>query len=78
VDLVVRHYDKVGVLATVLGIIRKEGVNVEEMSNTIFQGAKAAVAVIRLGSAPSEALVAEIEALKDQVIQVEAKQVTAG
>ena len=78
VELVVRHYDKVGVLASVLGIIRQYGVNIEEMSNTIFQGAKAAVAIIRLGSWPSDALVQEIEALRDQIIQVEAKRVGPG
>jgi D-3-phosphoglycerate dehydrogenase / 2-oxoglutarate reductase len=74
-QLVVRHYDKVGVLASVLGIIRNYEVNVEDMTNTIFQGAKAAVAVIRLGSEPSPQLIAEIAGLKDQIIQVEAKTV---
>ncbi len=73
VRLIVRHYDKVGVLAAVLGIVRKYGVNVEDMTNTIFAGAKAAVAVIRLSSEPPADLVAEIAALEDQVIQVELK-----
>ncbi len=72
-QLIVRHYDKVGVLASVLGIIRNHGVNVEEMSNTIFEGAKTAVAVLRLSVAASAAMVGEIAALRDQVIFVEAK-----
>jgi D-3-phosphoglycerate dehydrogenase len=72
-QLIVRHYDKVGVLASVLGIIRNHGVNVEEMSNTIFEGAKTAVAVLRLSVAASPKMVEEISALKDQVIFVEAK-----
>jgi D-3-phosphoglycerate dehydrogenase len=75
-ELVVRHYDKVGVLAQVLGIIRKYGINVAEMTNTIFQGEKAAVAVIRIGSEPSAELVAEIAALDDLIIQIEAKKIT--
>ena len=46
-------------LASVLGVIKQYGLNVEEMSNTIFAGAKAAVATIRLGGdAPSELLTA--------------------
>jgi len=75
-ELVVRHYDKVGVLAQVLGIIRKYGINVAEMNNTIFQGQKAAVAAIRIGSEPPKALLDEIGALDELVIQVEAKRLT--
>jgi D-3-phosphoglycerate dehydrogenase len=71
--LIVRHFDKVGVLATVLGVIRNHGVNVEEMSNTIFEGAKTAVAVLRLAVPAAPALVEEIAGLTDQVIHVEAK-----
>lgn len=72
-ELVIRHYDKVGVLAQVLGIIRKYGINVADMTNTIFQGSKAAVAAIRIAEPPSPELLAEIGGLTDMVIQVEAK-----
>jgi D-3-phosphoglycerate dehydrogenase len=72
-QLIVRHYDKVGVLANVLGIIRNHGINVEEMNNTIFQGQKAAIAVLRLSVAASKSLVDEISGLHDQVIFAEAK-----
>jgi D-3-phosphoglycerate dehydrogenase len=72
-QLVVRHYDKVGVLASVLGILRNHGANVEDMANTIFQGAKTAVATIRLTNTPSDAAIAEIAALQGAVIAVEAK-----
>lgn len=75
-ELVVRHYDKVGVLAQVLGIIRKYGINVADMTNTIFQGSRAAVAAIRIAEQPSNELLAEIAALEDMVIQVEAKKLT--
>lgn len=73
-ELVVRHYDRVGVLAQVLGLIRKYEINVAEMTNTIFQGQKAAVAAIRIGSEPPQALIDEIAGLTDFVIQVEAKR----
>jgi D-3-phosphoglycerate dehydrogenase / 2-oxoglutarate reductase len=74
VQLVVRHYDKVGVLAAVLGVIRNHGVNIEEMTNTIFAGAKAAVAVLRLSESPTSTLIEEIAKLDGLVIQVEAKE----
>lgn len=72
-QLVVRHYDKVGVLASVLSILRNHGANVEDMSNTIFQGARTAVATIRLSRTPKSEAVAEIAALEGSVIAVEAK-----
>lgn len=72
-QLVVRHYDKVGVLANVLGIVKNHGANVEEMTNTIFEGAKTAVAVLRLSDAPTEELARDISALTDQIIQVDVK-----
>jgi D-3-phosphoglycerate dehydrogenase len=73
-EIVVRHYDKVGVLAQVLGIIRKFGINVAEMTNTIFRGQKAAVCVIRVETEPPPELAKEIAALEDMVIQVEVKR----
>jgi len=62
-QLAVRHEDKVGVLAGVLGAISEQHFNVEEMENVIFDGAKAACCVIRLSAEPSDALVAAVEAL---------------
>jgi D-3-phosphoglycerate dehydrogenase len=46
--LVVRHLDRVGVLAHVLDVLRDEGVSVQEMENVILGGAKAAIAQISL------------------------------
>jgi len=51
--IVVRHIDKVGVLAGVLGRLKDEGVNVQEMENIILGGAKAAIAQISVDKAPS-------------------------
>mgnify|MGYP000108329131 CR=1 FL=1 len=75
VQLLVRHYDKVGVLAAVLDVVRRFGLNVEDMNNTIFSGAKAAVAVIRLSATPPDELIEEIAKMEDKVIQVSAKAV---
>ncbi len=46
--LVVRHIDKVGVLAHVLGVLKDEGVSVQEMENVVLGGAKSAIAQISL------------------------------
>lgn len=60
--LVVRHLNRVGVLAAVLTALREADVNVEEMENTIFSGGYAASCTMRLGSEPSEETVARIRA----------------
>jgi D-3-phosphoglycerate dehydrogenase len=60
--LVVRHRDQVGVLASVLDLVSKAGINVQEMENIIFSGAAAAVARIQLDQAPSADLRAELDA----------------
>jgi D-3-phosphoglycerate dehydrogenase len=51
--LVVRHYDRVGVLAAVFDRIKEAGINVQETENIVFDGAKAAVARIHLNREPS-------------------------
>jgi D-3-phosphoglycerate dehydrogenase len=55
--LVVRHYNRIGVLAGVLDELRAEGVNVEEMANAIFDGAAAACCTLQLDQPPSTALI---------------------
>ena len=44
--LIVRHQDRVGVLAHVLNVLKDEGVNVQEMENIVLGGAQAAIAQI--------------------------------
>lgn len=58
--LVIRHLDRPGVLARTLDLISGAGINVQEMTNIVFEGAEAAVARINLESQPDEALVAAI------------------
>lgn len=50
--LTVRHHDHIGVLAAVLEHVRQAGINVQEVSNAIFEGASRAVARIYLASEP--------------------------
>jgi D-3-phosphoglycerate dehydrogenase len=64
-QLVVRHLDRVGVLANVLSVIKRHQINVEELTNTVFEGAQAACAKIRLDGLPSEACLTEITAFEE-------------
>ncbi|MEM9465109.1 MAG: NAD(P)-dependent oxidoreductase [Actinomycetota bacterium] len=65
--LTVRHHDRVGVLASVLQILRKEELNVSNMQNRVFAGSKAAVASIDVGHLPSDDIVAEVQGLPDVI-----------
>jgi D-3-phosphoglycerate dehydrogenase / 2-oxoglutarate reductase len=67
-QLVVRHFDRVGVLANVLGSLRRHNINVEEMDNQIFDGATAACCAIRVSSDVPAACLDEIRARPDEVI----------
>jgi D-3-phosphoglycerate dehydrogenase len=70
-QLLVRHLDQVGVLAEVLGAIRRHQINVEEMENTIFEGAQAASAKIRLSARPPAQLLDELRGHADTIIHVD-------
>jgi D-3-phosphoglycerate dehydrogenase len=50
--LVVRHRDRVGVLAHVLAALKSDGISVQGMENTVFEGAHAACARIELDKEP--------------------------
>jgi D-3-phosphoglycerate dehydrogenase len=65
--IVVRHLDKVGVLANVLGAVREAGINVEAVHNTIFEQAQAASCTIDLDDGPPETL---LEHLRTRVADV--------
>lgn len=54
--LIVRHVDRVGVLASVLARLKEEGISVQEMENIVLGGAKSAIAQIALDKEPSASL----------------------
>ncbi|KIG13058.1 D-3-phosphoglycerate dehydrogenase [Enhygromyxa salina] len=59
--LVIRHQDRVGVLAKILEALRRHQLNVQEMSNVVFKGADgAASATIVLENEPSAELINDI------------------
>ena len=68
-SLVIRHYNRVGVLAGVLDLLRREEINVEEMENTIFEDAQAACCTLQLDSSPSESTLTALQE-SDSILQV--------
>jgi len=47
-QLVVKHYDKPGVLSSILDVIKEENINIEEVENIIFDGAVVACCTMKL------------------------------
>lgn len=67
--LVVRHYNRVGVLARVLDLLRDEGINIEEMQNLIFAHSKAASCSITVDKIPSSSVLDKLKQAQD-IIEV--------
>ena len=70
-QLVVRHYDKPGVLAAVLAQLKDNNVNAQEIQNLIFSGAQAACCTIQLDTRPSDDALSKIRGLGGQVLHAE-------
>lgn len=73
--LTVRHEDRVGVLAGVFGVLKENGVNVQEMENLVFSGAKAASARILVEDPVAEGVVEALHQC-DGVLHVRAASLT--
>ena len=69
--LVVRHYDRLGVLAFVMDQIRRAGINIEEVQNLIFDGAAAASCRIQLDNEPGPELLAALRAGNPNILGLE-------
>lgn len=70
-QLVVRHIEKTGALAHVLTVLKRHGIHVQELDNTVFEGGKAACAKIRVESRPSDGCLAEIMAFSSEILHVD-------
>ena len=73
-ELIIRHYDKMGVLTRILSDLRQSKINVHEVHNIIFGGAKAAVARIQLDTIPPQETFSRIAARKDEIIHMKLVQ----
>ncbi len=69
-QLVVRHFDKPGVLARVLRLLSEERINAQEMENVIFDGEKTACCTIKLDSKPSDKILKEMPEKEDEIIDI--------
>ncbi len=67
-QLIVRHHDRVGVLANVLDVIRHAGINAQEIENTVFEGASSACCKIQLDSELPAAALEQIRNRGEEVI----------
>ena len=68
--LIVRHRNRPGVLAHVLGELSHAGINVREMENVICKGEEGACAQIRLDSEPSADVLARIERSDENILAI--------
>ncbi len=72
--LVVRHFNKVGVLARVLRVLSEAGINVEQMDNRIFAGGEAAAATLQITGTAGPGVVGELRGLEHVIgVSVEAR-----
>ena len=68
--LVVRHFDRVGVLANVFDQLKGAGINVQETENIVFDGAVAAIARIHLDLPPSDEVLEAIRSNSEDIIEL--------
>jgi D-3-phosphoglycerate dehydrogenase len=68
--LAVRHYDRVGVLASVFDCLKRGGINVQETENIVFEGARAAVARIHVDRAPAGDVLDSLRSCTPDVLDV--------
>lgn len=68
--LIVRHYDRVGVLAAIFDQIKTAGINAQETENIVFEGAMAAIARIHLDQAPSQETLEAMRSHSSDIIDI--------
>ncbi|MCK9409881.1 MAG: 3-phosphoglycerate dehydrogenase family protein [Bacteroidetes bacterium] len=70
-QLVVRHYDKPGVLANVFDDLKSAKINIQEVDNLIFEGTLTACCTLKLDVQPPEQTLHSITSRVDEVIQIQ-------
>jgi D-3-phosphoglycerate dehydrogenase / 2-oxoglutarate reductase len=66
-QLVVKHYDKPGVLAGVLDLLRQGSINIEEIENVIFDGGVAASCTMKLKNAATAEMLKKMSENSDVI-----------
>lgn len=67
-QLVVRHFDKPGVIANVMSELKQAQINAQELTNVIFDGKKTACCTIQIDTKPSDEILKSIRTRQDEVI----------
>ncbi|MDP1676157.1 MAG: 3-phosphoglycerate dehydrogenase family protein [Bacteroidota bacterium] len=70
-QLIVRHFDKPGVLANVFDDLKSAEINIQEVENLIFEGTQTACCTLKLDAQPSDATIASIASRSTEVIQAQ-------
>lgn len=70
--ITIRHFDRVGVLAAALAVLRKADINVQTMENKVFEGSNAAMAIIDVSGEVTSEVTTQLAAL-DNVIQIQTR-----
>ena len=73
--LSIRHRNRPGVLAHVFGVLAGGAINVEEVENIIYHGAKATLARIHLDGVPDEGALERIRTGNADIISVELSEI---
>ena len=60
----VKHYDKPGVLASILDVLREGDINIEEVENIIFDGGLVACCTMKLRSAATGEMLKLLEIIR--------------
>lgn len=69
-QIVIRHADRVGVLANLLNVIKRHAINVEELTTNAFDRGQAACTRLNVVSRPTEACLQEMSAFGEEVLNV--------
>lgn len=70
-QLVIRHYDKPGVLANVFNDLKSAEINIQEVENLIFEGTETACCTLKLDAEPPEKSLFAIRGRTKEVIQLQ-------
>ena len=70
--IIMRTFNRVGVLASILLLLKEQGINVQQMESRVFVGANAQQIILHISKLPEEATIEKIRNI-DNVIQVDIK-----
>jgi D-3-phosphoglycerate dehydrogenase / 2-oxoglutarate reductase len=69
-EMIIRHYDRIGVLTMILSQLRESKISVHEVHNVIFEGANAAVAHVQIDTYPSAQTIERIASQKPEILGI--------